>query len=127
MDKRKLKWDMSLIAVVLFAVVIVWGLTEGFLRKTADSVQVLQDGELTGTYPLLEDDTIVIPEKEGEGYNLLMISGGKAFLSDADCPDKLCVKQGSISRNGESIICLPHKLVVRITAKEESGLDAVTY
>ena len=60
-------------------------------------------------------------------YNLLMISDGTAFVSDADCPDKLCVKQRAISRNGESIICLPHKLVIRIVAKEESRLDAVTY
>ena len=33
----------------------------------------------------------------------------------------------AISKNGESIICLPHKLVIQIVAKEESELDAITY
>lgn len=127
MDKKKLKWDVCFIVAVLFAAFILWGLTDGFGRKEADSVQILQDGELIDTCPLWEDDERVISTKEKEGYNLLMISGGKAFLSDADCPDRLCVKQKAISRNGESIICLPHKLVIRIVAKEESGLDAVTY
>ncbi len=42
-------------------------------------------------------------------------------MDKADCPDKLCVKQGKISKSGESIICLPHKVVVKISAEERES------
>lgn len=89
-------------------------------------MKVIQDGQEIGAYSLLEDQTVFIPW-ENENYNLLFISGGEASISDADCPDGLCVKARSISKSGESIICLPHKLVVQIESKEEGALDAVTY
>lgn len=89
-------------------------------------VNVFQDGQKTGVYPLSEDQTVFIPY-EDEHYNLLFISDGKASVSDADCPDGLCIKTRSIRRNGESIICLPHKLVIQIESEKEGTLDAVTY
>ena len=79
------------------------------------------DGEVFGSWPLSEDRTVEI----GDG-NRLVIKDGKADMVWADCPDKLCVNQKAISREGESIICLPNKVVVSITGGEERELDAVT-
>ena len=59
------------------------------------------------------------------GYNLLVIEGGEAWLSEADCPNGLCVKTGKIRYAGQSIVCLPHKLAVRILGGA-AALDAVT-
>ena len=111
---------------VISLALIVWGIYAYCNQNGADTVFVIQDGKQVGAYPLEEDKIVIVTWGEDE-YNLLMISDGTAFMSDADCPDKLCVKQNPISGNGESIICLPHKLVIRIAAKEESKLDAVTY
>lgn len=121
-----MKKDIIFIAGVILTALLLWGFFAYLNRNAGDTVLVLQDGELIGSYPLREDKTEIVPWGEKE-YNLLMISEGTAFMSDADCPDRLCVKQNAISRNGESIICLPHKLVIRIVSKEESELDAVTY
>ena len=47
-------------------------------------------------------------------------------MEEADCPDRLCVRQGAVSRVGESIICLPHELVVTVEGEEmDGGLDGV--
>ena len=59
------------------------------------------------------------------GRNILIVSGEKAYMLEATCPDQLCVRQGSISRVGETIVCLPNRVVVEITGKETDGLDAV--
>ena len=90
------------------------------------AVAVYQDGQRIADYSLREDQTLAIPWEE-EYYNLLLIENGEASITDADCPDQLCVRQRSISRKGESIICLPHRLVIQIESNEESELDAVTY
>ena len=62
------------------------------------------------------------------GTNELVIEDGEARLTEADCPDSLCVNMGRISRSGQSIICLPHQVVVRIvddSAAETQGVDDV--
>ncbi len=47
-----------------------------------------------------------------DGKCVLIVSGGEAYMHYADCPDKLCIKQGRVSKSGESIICLPNKLSI---------------
>ena len=93
------------------------------LRQDGGTVIGEQNGQETARYALSEDRTVRI---EGEGgYNLLVIEGGEVYLSEADCPTQLCVKTGKIRYAGQSIVCLPHKLAVRIKGGA-SGLDAVT-
>ena len=48
--------------------------------------------------------------------NILIIENGVAWLEDADCPDKLCVRQGKVHLDGQVITCLPNKLTVTIRA-----------
>lgn len=89
-------------------------------------VRVFQDGEEIGVYDVLENQSVLLPYEE-EHYNLMVIQDGKVSVAEADCPDGLCTRQREISRNGESIICLPHKLVIRIESNKEGAPDAVTY
>ncbi len=120
-----MKWDTIFILGACLVALIIWVSFTYMRNGKGDMVVILQDGEELSRYSLSEDGVYVI--SYGEEYNLLMISNSEAFVSDADCPDALCVKQRAISKNGESIICLPHKLVIQIEAKEESNLDGVTY
>ena len=95
-----------------------------FRSDEAGEVSVYQDGVLLYQYSLEEDQTITVSSPEG--YNLLLIDESEVRVTDADCPDQLCIRQRAISRKGESIICLPHKLVIQIDSGKESELDAVT-
>jgi hypothetical protein len=114
--------DLYLIVGCLLAALVcccLWFL----LRQDGGTVIVEQNGQETARYALSEDRTVRI---EGEGgYNLLAIEGGEVYLSEADCPTQLCMKTGKIRYAGQSIVCLPHKLAVRITGGA-SGLDGVT-
>ena len=123
---NKIRKDIILLAGILLSAFLLWIVPYLMNKNTPEVVKVIQDGHEIAAYSLLEDRIESIPYGD-ENYNLLLISNGQVSVSDADCPDKLCVHQHSISRNGESIICLPHKLVIQIEAKEESELDSVTY
>lgn len=122
----KLKKDIILISGILLTAALLWLIPLFMNKETPAVVKVIQDGQVIGIYPLSEDRTEFISYGE-ENYNLLFISNGEASVSDADCPDGLCIRSRNISRNGENIICLPHKLVIQIESKEESELDTVTY
>ena len=125
-DQRKKaapkRGDLYLIVGCLLAALVcccLWFL----LRQDGSAVIVEQNGRETARYALSEDRTVRI---EGEGgYNLLVIAGGEVYLSEADCPTQLCMKTGKIRYAGQSIVCLPHKVAVRIVGGA-SALDAVT-
>ena len=70
--------------------------------------EVRVNGELAGSYPLSEDGEYRI----ADGRNLLVIEDGAAYMKEADCPDRVCVRTGKISRAGESILCLPNRVEV---------------
>lgn len=61
------------------------------------------------------------------GRNVVVIKDGFVYVSEADCPDKLDVKQGKISEPGNIIVCLPNKLVIEITGDNEVGLDTISH
>lgn len=115
------KKDIVLVALIFMAALGAFLLHELIGAAAAGSVTVKVDGEIEAVYSLGEDQEIEI----NGGTNTLVIRNGKADMTEADCPDKLCVNQRAISRNKESIICLPNKVVVEADSKENSELDAV--
>ncbi len=58
------------------------------------------------------------------GGCVLLVEEGSIRFSDADCPDKLCVRSGKLSKNGDTAACVPNKVVVVIENGEKS-FDAV--
>ena len=113
-NKKKFRNDLILIlAVVLIAAIalVCFLLT----RQTGEMVTVYLDGRQIASYSLSEDRTEVIRSGEaGDRVNVLVIRDEQAWISEADCPDLICAKHRPISHEGDSIICLPNKLVVAI-------------
>lgn len=112
---------------ILIAIVLVVALSAVFMHHTLQQtgngqVIIKINGAIEGTYDLNDDKEILI----NDGSNVLIINNGKADMIEADCPDKLCVEQRSISKNNESIICLPNQVVVEIKSSNESQLDGMT-
>lgn len=118
----KKHWDIRLIAGILIIAAGIWL----FLRLTREEgayAVVSVNGVEQARYPLSESfQTEIVTES---GSNLLVIENGKARVTEADCPDKLCVHQKAVSCQGESIICLPHKLTVTVEGGPEGSVDAV--
>ncbi len=88
-------------------------------------VTITVDGETYGVYTLDTEQEIPILNEKGEISNILFISSGKAKMIEADCPDKLCMKQHAISLNNENIVCLPNRVVATVTSKESDEIDAI--
>ena len=117
---KKLRWDLLLAVGVLLAA----GILYLAVRPGGEGAWavVTVKGQEVARYALSEDITVTIGE---EDYNVLQIKDGAAAVIEANCGDHTCVRTGSVSREGETIICLPHELVVEIVGGESSGFDAV--
>ena len=121
---KKNRADIILIAVlilagaVLAAILLLGG-------KNGNTVTVKVDGQVIETFPLNRDTRYEIAGADG-GSNILVISGGYAWVEEADCPDGLCINMGKINKTGQSVVCLPHKVVVEImdsSGSEEPEVD----
>ncbi len=112
------KNDIVLIAVLLL-LAAAGLLLFNALKTGGDTVVVLIDGVESASYPLSVDTEVFIDT--ADGVNTLVISGGKAYVRDADCPDGICVSHRPVSMVGETIVCLPHSLVIKIEAKSGEG------
>ena len=114
------KTDLIFIAALLALAGILFLANAG--REEGAFAVVTVNGEAAGKYPLDEDGIFPL----NGGSNTLVIEAGEAFLTDADCPDKLCVKMGRISKTGQSITCLPNRLIVKIEGAGKAEFDALS-
>ena len=137
--------------IILFIALVLTGLAASALlaMSHADAgsgakVVIESGGELFAEYPLSQDTEIIVPAPSGVKYkdpkaapadmaddcvqyryfNTVRISGGSVTVSAASCRNQVCTEHGGISKTGESIVCLPNRLVVTIEGGD--GYDAVT-
>lgn len=87
---------------------------------------VRQNGAVLCILPLGIDTEKEILSPDGSGFNLVRVQSGTVCIADADCPDRTCVRMGAISRAGETLVCLPHRLTITLEGAAGSALDAVT-
>lgn len=106
--------EIYIVASVI-ALAVISLLCINLFRKPGESVEVRVNGEKIAEYSLSVDGIYVL----NNGTNVLHIKGGKAWLDDAECPDKLCVKQGKISKDGQTITCLPNKLTIVVLGESD--------
>jgi hypothetical protein len=125
-NEKKMRNDVILIVILLAVVLLIYIGLRVFPESDNGTAAVLitVDGAEYGRYLLAEDATVQIELPNGE-YNILIIQDGTADMTEASCPDKICVNHRAISRQNESIICLPNKVVVTIENGEPAELDAV--
>lgn len=75
----------------------------------------------------LSDEEWTDMQVPSEDYNVILYQDGKIRMIAGNCPDQICVHHSAIYATGESIICLPHKIVVEIIGEKGNELDGVAY
>ena len=112
--KKIKKNDILLVGILLLISAVGFLLWHSFGKEGKMAV-VRVNGVVAARYSL---------EAEGKyplngGSNVLVIRDGGAYMESADCPDRICVLQGRISRTGEVITCLPNRLTVTVEGSSE--------
>ena len=115
----------KLIAAALALVVLGSAAWIVFFKGQTDNLRVVieVDGEVYAAYDMDEVKGIIPISTPDGGENRVWVQDDLVFMDDANCPDQTCVKQGVIKDSTVPIVCLPHKVIVRIEGGD-SGLDA---
>ena len=119
------KKDIILIAAVLVIALISFAAIK-MTQKDGKEVVVTVKGEEVYKTSISKDQIYKIPVKNGT--NTMQITDGKVTMKAADCRDQICADHKAIEKSGETIVCLPHKVVIEIKSEngKEQELDGVT-
>lgn len=124
MDKKLFrKGDIAVIGIAaLLAAAIFFFNSRGNEKKLAAEIRVA--GEVIETVELssLGEELIITPDTEPKV--IIKAENGAIFFEDAECPDRLCVASGKLTRKGDTAVCLPAKTVITVLGAD---VDAVTY
>lgn len=119
---------------LIFVVVILALISLGYIKRQGFSnenkfVSIQVNGKEIKR--IIFDKNIVgkqIPIESKYGFNLIEIGHEKIRVIEADCPDKIDVEQGYISKIGESIVCLPNRMLIEIKGKDkDDGIDIMNH
>ena len=121
--RKRLRNDILLIGGVLL-IAAAFALIFFLTRKEGAYAAVMKNGteiaryalSAEGEYPITDGETVT---------NLWVIRGGKAEIAEATCPDQICVNHRAVSKAGETIVCLPQEVVIKIVAETKNAPDMV--
>lgn len=105
--------------IILAAVVVLFAASFApyFMKAGGKYAQISVDGKVLYSLPLAQNCQQTVATEYGE--NTVVICDGQCYVSLADCRDEICIKRGKISKAGESIVCLPHRLIVEVVQDEK--------
>ncbi len=114
--------------IAIFALLLIAGIVGSLLlfnqKPEGQVVEVLQDGKCIRTIDLSQvEEPYRFVVEDASGSNTVCVEPGRICITEADCPDHVCIRRGWLSGSAEPIVCLPHKLVIQIVGT--SDLDAV--
>ncbi len=122
--KKKYIRDLVIVGALLIAALLALLVIRNRQEKQTgtDAVVTVRTADGNEIYPLNKDGVFSL----NGGTNTLVIENGEAWVSEANCPDKVCMGMGKISKNGEFIACLPNQVIIVVEGGEESPVDGRT-
>lgn len=122
--RSRIKWGDGLIVALVLALAAAIA-APFYLRPSGTlTCEIVQDGAVVRTVALTDgvDERVTI---EGAVTNVIEITSEGVRFAESDCPDQVCVRTGTLTRAGQSAVCLPNRVIVRLTGAEAPAVDAI--
>jgi hypothetical protein len=94
------------------------------MTKGGDTVQIEVNGAVYMVVSLHTNQTLSVSGPLGN--TIVVVQDGEVFVTESPCRAKICIRTGHISHNGQLVVCVPNKVVVRVTGDEKPEYDAIT-
>ena len=111
--KQQIRNDIIMICAI-FVIIAIALAVYLITRSEGNTVTVQIGNDIHSSYPLDCDTVVTLYSEDSEQFNVMVISNGKVSISDASCPDLICAHHRPIENGGDTIVCLPNKVIVTI-------------
>lgn len=126
--KQKIGDGILIIAIIAAAVLSISLASGQNNGPTAAYAVVEVNGKESLRIALGEKQAVRIFTVDGfRGKSRIEVKDGKVRMLESDCPDKLCVGMGWAEKTGDSIVCVPNRVVIKMTGPtEKKNVDTIT-
>ncbi len=124
MQNKKRKNDIILIVIIIALSAMAFILINSF-SSSGNEVIIEQNSKQTAVLNINKNQEYNLYDNNGNICNTVLIKDGTVSMKYANCKDKICVNHNKISKNNESIICLPNKVVVTVVSDKNNDVDEV--
>lgn len=127
--------DVIIVLLLMMASFLPLGVFTYYQAKANDSdlqAIVKVDGKAMKVFDLVDDgETETFYYVDDHGHeNVIVRTGTSVEITEANCGDQVCVRMNAIDAVGETILCLPHRLLVEVTSDQPvdniDGLDVIS-
>lgn len=123
------KWDMFIILMALGLSLAIWGVFQ--VVKDSDNlrtVEIKSEGQVITTLEVDATSSASYTVSNQYGTNHIIIDKGLIWVDEASCLNQVCVDHPPIAYPGQSIVCLPNRVIVQVKGKKKNDLvDDVSY
>ena len=119
-----IKHDLILLTMFILIAAILFFIINRTDEIKGDYVLITLNNSEYARIPLNKDTVLSIDSDKGK--NTVVVSDKEVYVESADCPDQICVDHAHIMYEGETIVCLPHRLIIKIVSEEGSETDAIS-
>lgn len=124
MDKKFFnKKDTVIILLIIVFAAIIYFVYQSFFMREAVMAEIVYDNKVIQNVDLSKDTTF---SPEGFPNIVFGVKNNSIAFIHSDCPDKICVNTGFISKSGQTAVCLPNKMVLRLISSDDNEVDAVS-
>ena len=123
-ENNTIKHDLILLAAFLIIGAVILLFMNRQKETEGAYALITLDAKEYARLPLNEDTVLCIDSDKGT--NKVVVSDKEVYVESADCPDQICVDHAHIRYNDETIVCLPHRLIITIISEEGSDTDAIS-
>lgn len=119
----------DVVIIVIMSLLVISGSAYVYFKGAGDLNKILlitQDQEVIHKIKMNNQYEKIIEVKNGDDYNYVHIKNGEVWIESANCDNQVCVYVKPISKVGEVIVCLPHKLIIEIKGNGSSEVDIIS-
>lgn len=114
----------ELTIIVILLIISISGYLLSRINNQGSQVQIEIAQKLYGNYDLSKEQEIKIIDEKGDLILTCVIKNNSIKVATSNCPDKICIDDGSIGLTGQTIVCLPNQVVIRIIG-DDNNIDGV--
>ena len=116
---------LLIVSILCIAAALFFGFNVSSNETVQGEVIIYKDGEKFTSVPLDAEKTVIVEDQNG-AKNVIRIENGQVQVIEASCKDQICVHMRPAKKDGQSIVCLPNKVVVEVRSNEINEIDGVS-
>ena len=110
------KYIGTVIIAIIIIICLAWIFLQNKVTVSGNIAEIRVDNEVVQTLDLSKNTKITVNGKNHITL-IVIVDNNSVYVESSECPDKICVNKGRISKEYETIVCLPARTIIEVKGR----------